>query len=271
MTRIEGWIVLAVALAVTACAEARGGKEDPVGVETSVVAYRHGDVELEGFFAAPEGLEGRAPGVMVVHAWKGIGDHERESAEALARMGYVAFACDVYGKGIRPGTNAEAAKQAGIYRGDRALFRARLAAGLDRFREHPGVDAKRIAAIGYCFGGGAVLELARSGADVRGVVSFHGNLDTPRPEDAKAIRASVLVLHGAADPYVPPAQVEAFRSEMEAAGVDWQLIMYGGAVHSFTHRTAGSDPSRGVAYDERAAARSWTAMRSFLSQIGAGH
>jgi len=242
-------------------------EEKAVEIQTKTVVYRHGDVELEGFLAVPAGHDGKRPGVLVVHAWMGPGEHERESAVALARLGYVAFVLDMYGKGVRPKDRGEAAKQAGLYRGDRPLMRARARAGLERLRAVPGVDASRIAAIGYCFGGGTVLELARSGADVRGVVSFHGNLDTPDPSVAKSIRSKVLVLHGAADPYVPPAQVEAFRREMEDGGVDWQLIMYGGAVHSFTHRDAGDDPSKGVAYQPRAAKRSWAAMRGFFSEV----
>jgi dienelactone hydrolase len=267
-------IIRMTTLAILALAALAGGdvialkkREAPVSIETTVIAYRHGDVELEGYLAAPKDVDAKRPGVLVVHAWMGLGGHERESAEALAHDGFVALALDMYGKGIRPKNRAEAAKQAGIYRGDRALMRARAKAGLDRLREDPRVDRARVAAIGYCFGGGTVLELARSGADVRGVVSFHGNLDTPDPADAKAIRAKVLVLHGAADPHVPPTQVEAFRQEMEKAGVDWQLTMYGGAVHAFTHRDAGNDPSRGAAYHERAATRSWAAMRAFFGEV----
>jgi dienelactone hydrolase len=129
------------------------------------------------------------------------------------------------------------------------------------------VDGKRLAAIGYCFGGTTVLELARSGAEVRGVVSFHGGLDTPNPGDAKNIKGAVLALHGADDPHVPPRQVAAFEEEMRSAGVDWQMIVYGGAVHGFTNPANGSNPSTGVAYDEKADRRSWEAMRSFFTEI----
>lgn len=257
-------IALAFALAVAGCADVAG--QETI-VETGVVAYRHGEAELEGYLAVPGDAAGKLPGVLIVHAWKGIGDHERKSAERLAADGYVAFALDIYGKGVRPKTNPEAAKQAGKYRGDRALLRARAAAGLEVLRKQPRVDPERIAAIGYCFGGGAVLELARSGAAVRGVVSFHGNLDTPDASHAKNIRSKVLVLHGAADPHVPMSQVETFAGEMEAANVDWRLVMYGGAVHAFSDPAAGADPSRGAAYDERAANRSWKAMHSFFGEL----
>jgi dienelactone hydrolase len=255
---------LLVCLALAACAE---GRAKELEVETEVVEYRHGEAVLEGYLARPAKVEGKLPGILIVHAWKGIGDHERESARSLARDGYVAFALDMYGKGIRPKTRAEAARQAGIYRSDRALMRARTKAGLEVLAGRAEVDSKRIGAIGYCFGGGTVLELMRSGADVRGVVSFHGNLDTPKREDAKAAKAKVLVLHGAADPHVPAEQVSAFVREMETAKVDWQLVMYGRAVHSFTNPAAGNDPSRGAAYDERAAKRSWAAMHAFFEEI----
>jgi dienelactone hydrolase len=134
-------------------------------------------------------------------------------------------------------------------------------------QQNPLTDSNRIAAIGYCFGGGTVLELARSGANIAGVVSFHGNLDTPNPSDAKAIKAKVLVLHGANDPYVPAEQVAAFESEMRQADVDWQLMAYGGVVHSFTNPEAGNDPSKGVAYNEAADKRSWAAMKQFFAEI----
>jgi len=256
--------ILLIALAVAGCAGATGRE---AAVETKTLSYEHDGVELEGRLAVPAGVEGRVPGVLVCHAWKGIRDHERRTAERLAADGFVAFALDIYGKGVRPETREEAAKQAGRYRGDRALLRARARAGLEVLRTHPNVDASGIAAIGYCFGGGTVLELARSGADVAGVVSFHGNLDTPDPSDAENVRAKVLVLHGAADPHVPMGQVEAFAEEMHGAGVDWRLVMYGGAVHAFTDPAAGDDPSRGAAYDEQAAKRSWMAMRSFFAEL----
>ena len=179
-------------------------------------------------------------------------------------MGYVAFAIDMYGKGIRPKTPQEAAAQAGIYKQDRALMRARALAGLEVLRSNPLCDPKRVAAIGYCFGGTVVLEIARSGADVAGVVSFHGGLDTPTPADAKNIRCKVLVLHGGDDPHVPRKDVDAFEDEMRAAGVDWQLVVYGGAVHSFTNPAAGNDKSKGAAYNAEADSRSWEAMKAFF-------
>src|SRR5438552_11685480 len=151
-------------------------------------------------------------------------------ARMLAEMGYVAFACDIYGKGVRPASMQEAGAQAGKYKGDRALLRQRVRAGFDTLLKQEGVDAKHVAAVGYCFGGTTVLELARSGADVNGVVSFHGGLDSPTPEDAQHIKGRVLALTGGDDPNVPPAQVAAFEDEMRKARVDWQRVSYGGAV-----------------------------------------
>jgi dienelactone hydrolase len=231
------------------------------------VVYQHNSVALEGFLVYDPAVEGKRPGVLIVHQWMGLSDNERMRARMLAEMGYVAFAVDVYGMGIRPANTDEAQEQAGIYYGDRALFRERIAAGLTHLKQQRLVDAKRVAAIGYCFGGGGVLELARSGADVAGVVSFHGSLDTPDPTDAKNIRAKVLVCHGAVDPYVKPEAVHAFLEEMETAAVDYQLIMYGGAVHAFTQEGAGDDPAQGVAYDADADRRSWQHMQDFFAEI----
>ena len=236
-------------------------------VRTAVIEYRQGDTVLEGYLAHDGVVKGQRPGVLVVHEWSGINPYVKQRAEQLAKLGYVALAADIYGKGVRPRAPDEAAKVAAVYRNDRALMRARAQAALEVLRHHEGVDSKRIAAIGYCFGGTTVLELARNGADIAGVVSFHGGLDTPNPEDARNIKCKVLVLHGGDDPFVPAAQVAGFWQEMRKAGVDWQMIVYGGAVHSFTNPESGSDPSRGAAYSERADRRSWQAMRLFCGDI----
>lgn len=249
--------VLSLILATTAVA----------GVKTEVVTYTHGDTTLEGFLAWDDAVTGKRPGVLVIHQWMGVTDNERMRAEMLAKLGYIALAVDVYGKGVRPTSTQEAGALAGKYKGDRALLRGRLAAGLAELKRNPKVYPSRIAAIGYCFGGTAALDLARSGADVAGVVSFHGALDTPTPADAKRIRGKVLVLHGADDPWVPSEQVLAFEREMRDAGVDWQLVAYGGAVHAFTQKEAGNDNSRGAAYNERADRRSWEAMRAFFAEL----
>lgn len=236
-------------------------------IHTETVEYRQGDTVLEGFLAYDDALAGPQPGVVVFHAWNGLSEYEKSRCKQLAELGYVAFAADIYGKGIRPSTTEDASKQATIYRSDRPLMRARAQAGLDQLTSYNRVDKARVAAIGYCFGGGVALELARSGANLAGVVTFHGDMKTPTPEDAKNIKGKVLVLHGADDPYVNEEQVAAFEKEMRDAGVDWQLVEYGNAVHSFSIPTAGDDNSTGSAYNARADRRSWAAMQTFFKEI----
>jgi dienelactone hydrolase len=236
-------------------------------VRTQVVEYKHGNVVLEGYLAYDDAIQGKRPGVLVVHEWTGLGNYVKQRAEQLAKLGYVAFAIDMYGKGIRPNNPKDAGAQATIYRSNRPLMRDRAKAGLAVLQQNPLTDANRIAAIGYCFGGGTVLELARSGAPVVGVVSFHGNLDTPNPEDARNIKGKVLVLHGANDPYVPPEQVAAFETEMRNAKVDWQLVSYGNTVHSFTNPESGNDSSKGAAYNPESDRRSFAAMQQFFAEL----
>jgi dienelactone hydrolase len=236
-------------------------------LRTEPVVYKQGDAVLEGYLAYDDSFQGKRPGVLVAHEWWGHNAYARQRAEQLAGLGYVAFALDIYGKGVSAKDAQEAAAMAGRYKGDRALLRARAAAALDVLKKSPLVDPQRLAAIGYCFGGTTVLELARSGADLRGVVSFHGDLSSPSPADSRQIKAKVLALHGADDPFVPPAQVAAFEDEMRKGGVNWQLVVYGGAVHTFTNPAAGNDPSRGAAYNASADRRSWQAMKDFFAEI----
>ena len=236
-------------------------------LRTEVVEYKHGDIVLEGYLAYDDAVKGKRPGIIVVHEWWGLNPYARMRTEQLAKLGYIAFAIDMYGKGVRAKDPAEAGTLSGIYRGNRPLMRSRANAGLEVLRNHPLANVNRIAAIGYCFGGTVVLEMARSGAELAGVVSFHGGLSTPNPSDAKNIKGKVLVLHGADDPAVPPDQVIAFQDELRKAGVDWQMVSYGGAVHSFTNPEAGNDPSRGAAYNEKADKCSWEAMKTFFGEI----
>jgi dienelactone hydrolase len=234
---------------------------------TRTVEYRAGDAPLQGLVIQESGGPTLKPGVLVIHDWMGIGPYPRMRAEQLARLGYVAFVADVYGKEIRPADAKEAGAQAGKFKKDRPLLRGRVLAALAELRKQPGVLPGKVAAIGYCFGGTAALELARAGADLAGVVSFHGGLDSPTPADAKAIKAKVLVLHGADDPYVPPAEVQAFEEEMRGGGVDWTLVKYSGAVHAFTQERAGNDNSKGAAYNATADRRAWQAMRDFFDEV----
>jgi dienelactone hydrolase len=235
-------------------------------IKTETVEYKDGDTTLEGFLAYDTAQAGKRPGILVVHQWMGLSDYEKKRCEMLAKLGYVAFAADVYGQGIRPRSVAEAGAQAGKYKSNRKLLRQRVNAGLACLRQQRLVDAQRVGAIGYCFGGTAVIELARSGADVRGVVSFHGGLDAPTPADGKNIKCRVLALHGADDPFESAADLAAFENEMRAGGVDWELVKYGGAVHSFTDWNADGS-LKGAQYNERADRRSWAAMREFFADL----
>ncbi len=236
-------------------------------IHTEEIDYKHGDVVLQGYLAYDDSLSGKRPGVLIVHEWMGHNPYVRKRAEQLAELGFVAFALDMYGKGVHAKDAQEASKLASIYKNDRKLMRARAGAGLSVLVKQKNVDPKNIAAIGYCFGGTTALELARGGAALAGVVSFHGDLATPTPEDAKNIKGKILALHGADDPLVPEKVVEAFEQEMRKGGVDWQLVKYGNAVHGFTNPDAGNDNSKGVAYNANADHRSWQAMKDFFAEI----
>lgn len=236
-------------------------------VKTEVVEYKQGDVVLQGYLSYDQSLTGKRPGILVVHDWMGVSDDTKMRAEMLAGLGYVAFTADIYGKGVRPKNAQEAQAEAGKYFQDRTLLRARAKSGLDYLASRPEVDPSRLGVMGYCFGGGTSLELARSGAPVKGVVSFHGSLSTPTPEDAKNIKGKVLILHGADDPYVKQADVAAFMDEMRKGGVNWELVQYSGAVHAFTIKGAGADNSKGAAYNEQADRRSWEAMKNFWNEV----
>lgn len=235
---------------------------------TRNVDYVSDGVTMQGYLAYDTEKVGKtAPLVLVVHDWDGLNEYERMRARMIAELGYVAFAVDVYGRGVRPVGPEACRAEAVKYYADYALFRQRLRAGLEAARALEHVDATRVAAIGYCFGGAGALELARSGADVRGVVSFHGSLLTPSPAKKDQVRAEILVLHGGADPHVPAAHVTAFRREMEAAGARYQVVEYAGAKHSFTVKDSEKSGAQGVGYDENADRLSWRAMRSFLLRL----
>jgi dienelactone hydrolase len=236
-------------------------------VVEKAVEYSAGGVVCEGFHAYDDEVSGKRPGVLIVHQWTGLTDYEKMRARMLVALGYNVFALDIYGKGVRPPGPPASAQEAGKYKGDRGLYRERLRAGLEVLLKDERTDAGRLAAIGYCFGGTGVLELARSGAKVAGVVSFHGGLDSPTPEDGKNIQGEVLVLHGDADPFVPAADVAAFEKEMQAAEVSYHLVRYPGVVHAFTQKMAGDDPSKGAAYDAKADAASWEEMKAFFGRL----
>ena len=234
-------------------------------LHTETIGYKHGDTALEGYLAYHDAIQGKRPGVLVIHCFRGLRDFDKERTEQLANLGYIAFAIDMYG--VRPKDDNEAFALAKSYRDNRSLMRSRANAGLEVLKKHKLTDAKRIAAIGYCFGGGVALELARSGADMVGVVGFHAALHTPTPADAKNIKGKVLALHGADDPVVPIDEVLAFQDEMRKAKVDWQMVFYGGAVHGFTMPESDTDLSKRAAYNEKADKRSWEAMKDFFAEI----
>jgi dienelactone hydrolase len=231
------------------------------------IEYKDGDTTLEGYLVYDDALEGKRPAVLVVHDWMGFGPYGNSRAEQLAQLGYVALAVDIYGKGVRPQNSDEASKQAAYYKEHRDVLRRRAQAGFDTLKNEAVVDPERMAAIGYCFGGTTVLEMARAGVPLAGVVSFHGGLATSMPADKGGINAKVLVLHGADDPFVPTEEVAGFTQEFDQAGADWQMVYYSGAVHSFTRKDAGNDNSKGAAYNESADKRSWEAMKTFFNEI----
>lgn len=229
-------------------------------IDTETVAYEHEGTPLEGYLARDVQADERRPAVLVLHDWYGVADNVRMRAQMLARRGYVAFAADLYGAGVRP-TGEAAPAEAGRYYRDLPLLRARVAAGFSWLQQHPAVDPARLAVIGYCFGGTAALEFARTGAPARGVVSFHGGLIAHDPSDAASIAASLLVLTGGSDPVVPDSAVAAFQEELRAAPhVDWQVTTYSGAPHAFT--IPGGESYRPVAD-----ARSWRALVCFLDEV----
>jgi dienelactone hydrolase len=228
----------------------RGRQRDPAGIVTFDDATSH-----------------KRPGVLVMPEAFGLGTHATQRAERLASLGYVALAGDPYGNGLQVTDLQEAIKRAGALREDLATFRQRARVALDTLASLPQVDASRLAAIGYCLGGTFALELARDGAPLRGVVSFHGGLETPRPAVAGQVKAKILVCTGADDPFVPVAQVNALAEEMTKAQADWQIMSYGGTVHSFTNPDADRVGVPGIAYNMLADERSWKAMAAFFEEI----
>jgi len=234
-------------------------------VITQTVEYQDGDQALEGYLAYDDSIQGKRPGILVVHEWNGLGHYVQSRAEQLAKLGYVAFAADIYGKGVRPSTVDESKAESGKFYADRKLLRERVNAGLQQLENNSMVDTTKVAAIGYCFGGATVLELGRSGANIAGIVSFHGGLANPTPADDKNIKAKVLVLQGGADNFTLP-DVPTFKKSFDDAKVDYQFITYPGAVHGFTNPdNKGALP--GVKYDADADKKSWQAMKDFFKKI----
>lgn len=238
-------------------------------MHTELLDYTDDGLTCEAFLAYDDSTTGPRPCVLVGHSWAGQSDAEREKARQLALLGYVGVALDIYGKGKRGGLTEDNSGLMQPFLDDRAMLRQRLHAGLAAARKHPMVDPDRIAAIGYCFGGLCVLDLARSvaaGSGVRGVVSFHGLLGAPGLGKQETMTAKILVLHGYDDPMAPPQSLLDFAQEMSAARADWQVHAYGGTVHAFTWPGANM-PDRGIRYNADADRRSWTAMKNFLEEV----
>jgi dienelactone hydrolase len=236
-------------------------------IKTEVVEYKQGGTPLEGFIAYDTAAKGKRPVILIVHDWMGMTDYVKNRAKEFAAKGYVAFAVDIYGKTSQPKNEGEAAKLAGKYKDDRKLMRERAKAGYDLIKSKSYADGNKVVAMGYCFGGTVALEMGRSGLPLAGITTFHGGLSTPTPQDAKNIKAKVLVLHGAIDPYVKEDEVLAFQKEMNDAKVDYQLVSYSGTVHAFTIPTAGNDIKAGHAYNPVADKRSMTAFMDFLQEV----
>lgn len=231
------------------------------------VSYRHQETALTGLLAWDEAASG-SPGVLMVHGGGGIDDHVRGQARRYASLGYAVFACDMLGEGVA-GNRERVMAQLRVLRDDPDRLCAMAQAGVAAMSEFPEVDGC-FAAVGFCFGGLTVLSLARAGADLAGVVSMHGSLATVRPAQPGSIRARVLVCHGARDPHVPLADVVGFAEEMDRASVDWELTMYGGAMHGFTHQHAKPGETPGVAYDATADQRSFAEAQRFLGELAPG-
>ncbi len=234
------------------------------------VTYNAGGTPLEGYLAWDDGAQGNRPGVLVVHEWWGHNEYARRRARMLAELGYTALAVDMYGEGKTAGHPDDAAKFAAEIRENQDMARARFTAALEELRKHPTTDPDRIAAIGYCFGGGVVLAMARAGVDLEGVVSFHGGLSAIESVPDEEVKASILVCHGAQDKFVTEEQVAAFKEEMEKAGADLTFITYEGATHSFTNPHAdslGRKYDLPIGYNEEADEKSWADMKEFLERI----
>ncbi len=252
-----------IALGVTLTSVMAFGK-----IKTENPVYKAGETSMEGFVAYDDAkAKSPRPGIIIVHDWMGLGDFQKQKAQDLAKKGYVSFAADIYGKGIRPKNPDEAGQFAGKYKANRNLLRARVRAAYDYLVSMKNVDPKKIVVMGYCFGGTTALELARSGAPLVGTATFHGGLSNPNPSDAKNIKGKVLVMHGADDPFVPPAEVNEFKKEMADSKIPMEFIAYKGAVHAFAIPSAGNDNSKGAAYNAEADKKSWQAFEKFLSSV----
>lgn len=237
-----------------------------MAIQTRLIEYQHGDAVLEGFMAWDDSVSGARPAVAIAHAWAGRTEFECEKAKMLAAMGYVGFALDMFGKGVRGNSVEENQALITPFVQDRALLQARMHLAVEVLRQQPEVDTINVGAMGFCFGGMCVLDLARSESDVKGVISFHGLFFPADNTAGNKISAKVLCLHGYDDPMVPPDMVIALAKEMTDAGADWQIHAYGNTQHAFTNPEA-NDTALGTIYSPVAEQRALTAMKNFLGEI----
>lgn len=237
-----------------------------VSAQGKDISYSDDTTKLKGYYAAANKSKGKAPGVIVVHAWMGIKDHEKETVKRLSELGYNALAADIYGENIHPSNSKEASAQAGFYKKNYKVYQSRIKAAIDVLVKQ-GADPNNIVVIGYCFGGTGALEVARAGLPVKGVVSFHGGLGKDTVRTNSQLKPRVLVLHGADDPYVSEKEIKKFQQEMRDSKGDWQMNYYANAVHAFTDPSAGNDNSKGAAYNKTADERSWKALLDFLKEL----
>ncbi|MDH5680428.1 MAG: dienelactone hydrolase family protein [Spirochaetota bacterium] len=275
---MKGFIVVILVFTLLSCGKTKGTEDKSdknqesklfmENITTKSIEYFDGKTVLEGYLAYDSSLKGKRPGVLVAHAWMGLDEYAKRRARQLASLGYVAFALDIYGKGVRAKDHKEAMKLSGIYRNnkDRSLMRSRAGAGLQQLVNHELTNKNQVAAIGYCFGGATVLELARSGGDLKGIVTFHGSLSTPHRDDAKNIKGQVIILHGSDDPHISNEEISNFRDEMREAQVNMRFVSFAGAKHAFTVPSA-NNPKMGLEYNQLADEESWSIMQSFFNEI----
>ena len=236
-------------------------------VQTKTVPYKQGDIAFEGYMAWDDEVKGKRPGILVVHEWWGLNDYAKKRCDMLAKQGYVAFAVDMYGKGKVTKHPEQAGKWMKMIAANVEQWQTRALKGIELLKESEHVDQSKIAAIGYCFGGATVCQFAYSGADVKAVVSFHGSLPVPTKEQAKKVKASMLLCHGVADGFVPEERIIQFVDALENGKVDYQFVAYAGAKHGFTNKAADDAGLDGLAYNEKADKRSWSAMKKLFREV----
>lgn len=255
-------IVPAALLTLAGLLMPTSGQSTEPAITAATLEYKEGETVCEGYLAQPKD-DAKHAAVLIVHDWMGVKQFEKDKADALAKLGYVALTVDVYGKGVRPKSVKEASDAAMKFYGDPKLAVARIRAAYDTLRAMKNVESKRIACMGYCFGGSITLALARDGAELAAAVSFHGGLKNIQGKSE--IKCPVLILHGADDPFVPQEDVDALKDEFRKGKVDWQLVEFGNTVHSFTNPAANDNP-KGALYNEKAATRAWEMMKDFFAE-----